>query len=123
MDRFNFIQADGNNYTGIKSKYELLQIIFNKIGLPFSELLISLSTTFTEYSGLSNKTILHESYINCENFYDEDNKPMTLREVLESTLAPYGGIIFQESGNIIITDIHTLAANSTIIYKRFSFST
>jgi len=122
MDRFSFIQLDGTNYTGIKSKYELLQIIFGKIALPFVEMRISLSTTFTGYVNDADSTILHQSYVNCANFYDEDNKPMSLREVVESILAPYGAFITVESGNIYITDIHTLASDSTPTFKRFLVS-
>lgn len=123
MDRFAFVQADGSQYTGAKSKWELLQIVFGKIALSWSEILVSLSTTFTGYSGAANSTILHESYINCANFYDEDKKPMTLREVVEAILAPYGAYIRAESGNIYITDIHTLAGGGNITYKRFNAST
>lgn len=122
MDRFSFIQVDETNYTGIKSKFELLQIIFAKIGLPFVEYRIALATTFTGYSAAANSTILHESYMDCANFYDEDNKPMSLREVVESILKPYGAYIRAEGANIYITDIHTKASNSTVTYKRFTIS-
>lgn len=123
MDRFSFIQTDETNYTGVKSKFELLQIIFAKIGLPFTEYRIALSTTFTGYSGATDSSILHESYISCANFYDEDDKPMSLREVVESILAPYGANIRAECGNIYITDIHSLASLSSVVYKRFTMST
>lgn len=122
MDRFSFLQSDGSMYTGLKSKFELLQIIFSKIALPYDQYRISLATTFTGYSGNTDSTILHESYINCANFYDEDNKPMTLREVVESILAPYGAHIFAEEGHIYIRDIHTLASNNSITYKQFGLS-
>ena len=123
MDRFSFIQIDESNYTGIKSKFELLQIIFAKIGLPFNEYRIALSTTFTGYSGAIGSTILHESFIDCANFYDEDDKPMSLREVVDSIIAPYGAHIRAESGNIYITDIHSLASLTSVTYKQFTMST
>ncbi|MGE5052054.1 MAG: hypothetical protein ACM3KI_11170 [Bacillota bacterium] len=123
MDRFYFLQSDATKYTGIKSKFELLQIVFSKIGLDYDEYRIALSTTFNGYSGSTSSSILKESYIWCENFYDEDGKPMTLREVVESILAPYGAHIFAEDGHIYIQDIHTLASNSSVTYKRFALST
>lgn len=122
-ERYQFLQPDGSNYSGIKSKFELLQIVFSKIGLPFSEIWISLSTTFAAFTGAANKTILHESFVDCSNFYDEDGNAATLRTVLESILAPYAGIITQILGNIYITDIHTLATGTPIVYKRFTMST
>lgn len=123
MDRFSFIQLDESNYTGVKSKFELLQIIFAKIGLPFTEYRIALATTFVGQSEDLDKSILHESYVDCANFYDEDDKPMTLRAVVESILAPYGAHIRAELGNIYITDIHSLASLTDVVYKRFTMST
>lgn len=123
MDRFSFLQSDGTIYEGIKSKFELLQIVFSKIALPYDIYRIALSTTFTGYSNAADSTILHESYINCANFYDEDNKPMSLREVVDAILAPYGAHIFAEQGHIYIRDIHTIASNTSITYKEFNITT
>lgn len=123
MDRFSFLDTGDVNFTGVKSKWEILQICLNKIALPWVEVRVSLATTFTGYSAAAASTILHESYIDSANFYDEDDKPMTLREVMESILAPYGACIRAENGNILITDIHTLAGGGSITYKRYNAST
>lgn len=123
MDRFSFVQSDGTNYTGLKTKFDILQIIFAKIGLLFTEYRIALSTTFAGQGSGIDKTILHESYIDCANFYDEDDKPMSLRAVIDSILSPYAATIRAESGMIYITDIHTLASVSSINYRQFAMST
>src|SRR5659263_22433 len=68
MDRIQFLDDAGAIFTGIKSKFELIQIVFNKIGLPYSELKINLSTTLAAYTNATGSTILHESYIDCANF-------------------------------------------------------
>lgn len=120
MDRFSFLQSDGTNYEGILSKWDLIQIIFTKIGLPYYGINVSLSTTFAAFSGAAGSTILHESYVNCANFYDEDKKPMSLREVMESILAPYGAYIRLDQGYIYITDINILAQGGNITYKQFA---
>lgn len=122
MDRFSFVQSDGTNYTGIKSKFEILQIIFAKIALPYDQYRIALSTTFADFSGAADSTILHESYVDCSNFYNEDPAPMSLREVVESILAPYGAFITAQDGHIYITDINTLAADGNITYKQFGLT-
>jgi len=122
-DRLLFVQTDGSDYTGMKSQWELLQIVFDKINLPWSEICISLATTFTSYSGSASSTILHETYINCANFYDEDDKPMSMRDVLESILSPYGASIEIENSKVYITDIHTRAGGGSITWKRFNAST
>lgn len=121
MDRFSFVQSDSTPYTGIKSKFEILQICLNKIALPYDEIRIAIATTGPTIG--VNESLLHVSYVNCANFYDEDGKPMSLREVIESILAPYGAYIRLEDTNIQICDIDTLARNSTVTYKRFIQST
>lgn len=123
MDRFRFIQSDATNYVGIKSKWELLQICLNKLSLPYTDIRVKLATTFSGFSGDSDSTILHESYVNCANFYDEDNLGMTLREVVETILAPYGAFIVQSGGSIYIVDIHTLAGGGSITFQKFNAST
>lgn len=123
MDRFAFIGDDEIRFSGTKSKIEILKICFDKIALPWTLFKIFLSTTFTGYSNSATSSILHESYINCENFYDEDLKPMKIREVIESVLAPYGAYIFSVGDSIYITDINAMANNTSITFKSFDYST
>lgn len=123
MDRYRFLQSNETNYSGLKSKWELLQICLDKIGLSYIDIRVKLSTTFSGFSGDADKTILHESAVNCANFYDEDNSPMTMREVVDSILAPYGAFIIQDSGSIYITDIHSLAGGGSILFQKFNATT
>lgn len=123
LDRYRFLQSDETKYVGLKSKWELLQICLNKLALEYTDIRVKLATTFTGFSADADKTILHESFINCANFYDEDDLPMTLREVLESILSPYGAYICQSGGSIYITDIHTMAGGGTIAFQKFNSST
>lgn len=123
MDRYRFLQSDETKYVGLKSKWELLQICLNKLALSYTDIRVKLATTFTGFSAAVDSTILHESFINCANFYDEDGEAMTLREVLESILAPYGAFICQSGGSIYITDIHTMAGGGTIVFQKFNSST
>lgn len=120
-DRFTFLDETEENYTGIKSKFEILMICLQRIGLPYSEVRISLATTFTGYSGDANSSIMHESYVDCANFYDEDDYPMTIREVIESILAPYGAHIWTEGSIVYIIDIHTKASGGNVTFKRFDY--
>lgn len=123
LDRYRFLQSDESKYTGIKSKWELLQICLNKLALPYIDIRIKIATTFTGFSGDTDKTILHESFVNCSNFYDEDGEAMTLREVLDSILAPYGAFICQSNASIYISDVHTMAGGGTIAFQQFNAST
>lgn len=54
-----------------------------------------------------------ETYISAENFYDEDNEPMTLREVLEEVLKPFALQILQKGGEVVIFDLNALAEQPT----------
>ena len=120
MDRYRFLQPDGQKYTGLKSEYEILQICLDKVGLTYNDIRIKLATTIQGFTIPVNDTILHSSTVNCANFYDEDGLGMTMREVLESILAPYGAFIFQDNGSIYISDIHTLAGGGSITFKTYS---
>jgi hypothetical protein len=123
MERYKFVTDTNVQYTGITSQFNLLTTCIDKIGLPFSELRISLSTTFSGFTGASDKTILHESYINTSNYIDEDGISSDLRTVVESVLTPYGAFITQIGGNLYINDIHSLATNTNQSYKCYSTST
>lgn len=128
-DRFTFVQSDDSHYSGVYSEWDLLIICLNKIGLPWDEIRVCLATTFTNYSSSANVTVLHETYIDAANYYDEDNYPMTIREVLESILQPYGAQLFIQNGHVYIVDVHSRTVgindNFTTIptFKRFDYST
>lgn len=122
LDRLYFVDANGLHYAAPKSKFDLLQIALTRVGLPYSNIYISLSTTFTGQSADADKTILHESYVDSSNFYNEDNEPETLRKVIESILRPLEAFITQIGGNIWITDVNTLAIGSGV-FKQFDQST
>ena len=123
LSRLSFTDSNGDYYSGLKSKYDILKICLDKIGLPWTTINISLSTVFQEYVLSSSSTILHELYNIAENFYTEDPAPMTLREVIETILAPYGAVLWTEADRIYITDINTLAAGAAITYNQFDYST
>jgi hypothetical protein len=48
---------------------------------------------------------------------------MTLREVLESILMPYGAFITENGANIYITDIHSLASLTSVTFQKYNAST
>lgn len=123
LSRLSFVQADGSFYSGIKSKYDIIKICLDKIGLPYSTINISLSTIYSAYVGGTTSSILHELYNITENFYDEDPKPMTLREVIETVLKPYAAILWADGDKIYITDINTLAAGTDITYMQYDYAT
>ncbi len=121
MDRFSFLQADATHYTGIKSLWQILTLILAKVNLPFSAIRVALSTTFTGFSAAASKNILEEQYVDCANFYDEDNAAFTMRKVLEGILQPFG-YITQQGGILYIIDNHLKATGGTINWKSYELS-
>ncbi|NIA28709.1 MAG: hypothetical protein GWP06_02200, partial [Actinobacteria bacterium] len=123
LDRFKFIQTDLSNYSGLKSLWDILFICLNKIGLPWGNVFYYLSFSFSDFSGSADKTPFHELYEDCSNFYDEDGEAMTLRQVIENILNPFGAILLIKGGDIYITDINTLAKSLPIDFQQFTYDT
>jgi hypothetical protein len=112
MDRLQFLQNDGTKYTGMLSMFDLLQIALDRIGLPYENIYICLTTTFVGQVQALGDSILHESYLDCANFYNEDGEAETMRKVIEGCLSPFGAVITQIGGSIYITDVNTIGIGS-----------
>lgn len=70
-----------------------------------------LSYDFKVATTLSDgRAALTNSLINCANFYDEEGEAMTVREVLDETLRPFGLMLRQKAGVIHVCDLHSLSA-------------
>lgn len=128
-DRYTFVDESEAHYEGILSEWDILIICLNRIGLEWDELRTSISTVFADFSGDIDKTVLHETYVDASNFYDEDDYPMTIREVLESILQPYGAQLFCDGGNVYIVDVEARTKGvesgfiTSTIFKRYIYST
>ena len=114
LDKIEFLTDTGDRYFGIMSQWDVLQIIFNKWEMMdlVNEIKVSISTTSPSITIGAEETIFHNTLVKLDNYYDEDNKPMSCREVLDAILRPYGGNIIIQGTNIIITDVNTLAGLS-----------
>jgi hypothetical protein len=123
LERIQFVQTTGDIYTGVKSLFEILTIIIDRIELPFEAINIALSTTSAVITIGADDTILHHQYIDCANFINEDGEAETMRKVLDSILQPFAAVIVQEAGAVWITDIHTKAGAADITFKSFVLST
>jgi hypothetical protein len=119
LERIQFLQADGSIYIGVKSLFDILSICINRIGLPFTNINIFLSTTSSLVTPAEGETILHQQFVDCANFINEDGVAETMRKVLESILTPFGAFIIQKDGIIWITDINTLATGETITFLSY----
>jgi hypothetical protein len=121
LDRLNFVDASKNDYKGIKSKWDILNIIITeKLKLPIANIYVGLSTVIygENYDNIA-ANLLSNSYVYCANYYDEDDVPFTCRKVLEEILRPYVASFQIVNNNIYIFDYNTLLS-ATPIFKKYT---
>ena len=66
-----------------------------------------ISTTCSSVSG----EMLDNVGISCENFYDEEGVPLTMREVLDEILRPFALRLIQREGKLFIYDFNAVQAD------------
>ena len=108
LERLKYKDANDNNYTDIVSMMEHLKRCLSALDLPFGKVYIGCSTTAEGITISDGETVLDKLYVMSANFYDEDNEPMSCREVIESILQPFGLMMVQRDGNIYIYDYNTV---------------
>ncbi|WP_314694878.1 hypothetical protein [Tannerella forsythia] len=86
----------------------LLDLCIQKSGVELDGVQEYISTTTGKGALLLANTCLID-----ENFFDEDNEPMTLREILDEMLRPFALRLQQKDGKAHIYDIHTLHSLQT----------
>lgn len=121
MERLKYRDADENAFTGIVTLLEHLQRCLTKLALPFGHLYIGCTTTSPDITLTVPETILHKTYVQSGNFYDEDNEPMSCREVVDSILRPFGLSMVQINGDAYILDYNTIQQGLGL--KRYDFAT
>lgn len=121
LERLKFTDSFDKNYTDIAPFITQLKRCFDKLSLPFNKLYIGCTTVAEGVSLSSNETLFHKLYIQSTNFYDEDNKPMSCKEVIESILQPFGLIMVQRDASVYIYDYNTIVLNLKM--KVYDFNT
>lgn len=107
-ERLKYFDASDKRYKDIVPFITHLKRCFNKLDLPFQKLYIGCTTTANDIPVSHAETALHVLYMMSDNFYDEDNEPMTCREVIESILQPFGLSMVQKDANVYIYDLNTV---------------
>lgn len=106
LDRLNF------DCTGYLTIRDILARGISRAGLPYDRdkivEYISTGVTASEVGRLTQDISLV-----CDNFYDENQQPMTWREVVEETLRPFALRLIQKTGRIVIYDLNAIHAGLT----------
>lgn len=108
LERLKYKDENDANYTDIVSMKEHLKRCLSALALPFEKIYIGCSTTAEGITLSDSETVLDKLYVMSANFYDEENEPMSCREVIESILQPFGLMMVQRDGNIYIYDYNTI---------------
>lgn len=120
MKRLKYRDEAGNRYTDVVPFITHLKRCFDLLGLPFDKLYIGCTTVANDVPASPSETALHVLYMMSANFYDEDNEPMTCREVVENILRPFGLMMVQKNGSVFIYDYNTVKLGLPM--KRYHFA-
>lgn len=104
LDRFNW------NKTGFMTIREIIQEALSRSGIRYGSINEYISTKLSEYS---TESLLDAISVNLSNFFDEDGEAMTMREVLDETLRPFGMRLIQKGGDVILYDLNHIHTSFT----------
>ncbi len=121
MERLKYLDASENRYGDIVPFTTHIKRCLDRLGLPFRKLYIGCTTRAEGITWLSTESVLHRLYMMSANFYDEDNEPMSCREVIEELLKPFGLMMVQKDANLYIYDYNTV--KNGLPMKRFDYAT
>ena len=105
--RLERIKYDRTDDVPVKT---LVEWIIAQSGVDYGSIIWKTSTK----SATGADTAFTASYVKSANWYDEEGKPSTLREVLEGVLRPFSLRIKQKAGNIYIYDLHTIYSETPV---------
>ena len=98
LDRMNF------SLRGTRSISSLIDYFISETKINYQRFERFISTTCKSVSG----EMLDAVGISCENFYDEEGVPLTMREVLEEILRPFALRLIQREGKLFIYDLNAI---------------
>ena len=100
LDRVKYAKLSHNiNMLNVES---LIATALSEAKIVFTTIQYHIATNW----GLGG-SILNDAYQLEDNFFYEDDEPMTLREILDSTLQPFALRMIQKNGRIVVYDIHS----------------
>jgi hypothetical protein len=119
LERFKYLDGSGAKYTTLETMWNVLTRIITKMGLPFEFLYFACRHTCDGVTIDSDETLWHNLQIDQLNYYDEQDEPMTYRQVLEALLQPFGLQIRWVDGSLLICEAQMLA-DANFSAKKFN---
>lgn len=88
---------------GIKTMSEILNICLQAAAFRYGEFEKHITTNHAEEPA---GELFEECALLCENFFDEDGEPSSIREVLDEMLRPFALRLKQKNGKLLLYDIN-----------------
>lgn len=112
LERINFFENTGLipliKNKEILSQWDVIKKCITNMGLDFMNLYVGCATTANEFIIETNETIFHKTYVNTNNYINEDGVSENCLDVLEWNLSPYGLFIQKYNNDIYILDYQTI---------------
>lgn len=102
----DFAMLEQRNFSlrGARTIGSLIENIIAETKIKHEGITRHISTTCSDISG----EMLDAVAVSCENFYDEEGVPLTMREVLDEILRPFALRLVQRAGHLFIYDLNAL---------------
>lgn len=99
---------------GVKTMSEVLETCLTAAGFNRGVLEKHISTGLAEgYTG----DLFEDCSLMCENFFDEDEEPSSIREVLDEMLRPFALRLKQKNGKLLLYDINGIYDTASVPVK------
>lgn len=121
LERLKFTSDTEARYTDTQTMVTQLKRCLDKLAIPFSKLYIGCTTAAEGVTLSASESILHKLYIQSANFYDEENTPMSCKEVIKSIMQPFGLMMVQRDASVYIFDYNTVS--NGLRMKAYNFDT
>jgi len=106
----DFVDANGDAYTGLKSDFDIIKIMLDKIGNERA-IITAVNIFETTMANTDYDDPLKQAYTNCDIFYG-----MNCADVLAEILKPYGAILFQSKEGWFVVRFSQLKGEYTSIW-------
>lgn len=120
LNRYKYLNGTAK-YTTLETMWTVLTRVLAKTGLPYQYIYFASGLSCDGLTPDADETLWHLLKVDQNNYYDEQDKPWTHRQVLEALLSPYYQIR-QEGGSIFIYKPQMLY-QSSFSCKRFNGTT
>lgn len=109
MERIPFLDGNGEPYKGLKTVWQVIWIILNKLDVGYKYVYVACDVYEVGMNTLTSP--FHQMKVDCGNYYDEKGDPMNCREVLNALVKLQRAVCFQNEGCLNIVSVPLLTGS------------